>query len=126
MSAVTTKGKVPMEIKKVSISAKRQITIPLKFYNMLEFDTEAECIMRGNELVIRPVKANRGGEFAEYILADLIKQGYSGNDLLQRFKKAQKQIRPAIEEMLVEAEQIASLDTGYISYHDIFDTEKAK
>ena len=93
---------------------------------MLEFDTEAECIMRGNELVIRPVKANIGGEFAEYILADLIKQGYSGNDLLQRFKKAQKQIRPAIEEMLVEAEQIASLDTGYISYHDIFDTEKAK
>ena len=122
MSAVTTKGKVPMEIKKVSISAKRQITIPLKFYNMLEFDTEAECIMRGNELVIRPVKANIGGEFAEYILADLIKQGYSGNDLLQRFKKAQKQIRPAIEEMLVEAEQIASLDTGYISYNYIFDT----
>lgn len=50
-----------MEIKKVSISAKRQITIPQKFFTMLGFDTEAECMVRGNELVIRPAKANSGG-----------------------------------------------------------------
>ncbi len=47
--------------------------------------------MRGNELVIRPVRTNTGGEFAEQILADLIARGYSGNDLLERFKKAQGQ-----------------------------------
>ena len=39
------KGSVPMEMKKVSISAKRQITIPQKFYAMLGFDTEAECMV---------------------------------------------------------------------------------
>ena len=33
--------------------------------------------MRGNELVLRPVKENTSGEFAEQILADLIRQGYS-------------------------------------------------
>ncbi len=97
MPAIMMKGSVPMEMKKVSISAKRQITIPKKFFTMLGFDTEAECMVRGNELVIRPVKANTGGEFAEQILADLIGQGYSGNELLQHFKQAQSQVRPAVE-----------------------------
>ena len=85
MSATMIKGSIPMEIKKVSISAKRQITIPQKFFAMLGFDTEAECMVRGNELVIRPVRTNTGGEFAEQILADLIASGYSGNDLLEGF-----------------------------------------
>ncbi len=88
MPAATMKGSIPMEMKKVSISAKRQITIPQKFFTMLGFDTEAECMVRGNELVIRPAKTNTGGEFAEQILADLIEQGYSGNELLQYFKQA--------------------------------------
>ena len=118
------KGSAFMEMKKVSISAKRQITIPLKFYTMLGFDTEAECMVRGNELVIRPVKINTGGEFAEQILADLIAQGYSGDELLQRFKKAQSQIRPAVEEMLGEARQVADSEAEYLSYEDVFGREE--
>ncbi len=124
MPGAMMKGGVPMEMKKVSISAKRQITIPQKFFTMLGFDTEAECIVRGNELVIRPVKTATGGEFAEQILADLIAQGYSGNELLERFKKAQEQIGPAVEEMLVEAEKVASLESGYVSYNDVFNSEE--
>ena len=101
MPTTMVKGSVPMEMKKVSISAKRQITIPQKFFAMLGFDTEAECMVRGNELVIRPVKTNTGGEFAEQILEDLVAQGYSGMELLERFKKAQKEVRPAVEAMLI-------------------------
>ena len=56
MPATVLKGSVPMEMKKVSISAKRQITIPQKFFAMLGFEAEAECMVRGNELVIRHVK----------------------------------------------------------------------
>ena len=112
-----------MEMKKLSISAKRQITIPQKFFTMLGFDTEAECTVRGNELVIRPARTNTGGEFAEQILADLIANGYSGNDLLERFKKAQGQVHPAVEAMLVDAEQVAFSESGHISYEDVFDTE---
>ncbi len=44
MQVTMTKGSIPMEIKKLSISAKRQITIPQKFFTMLGFDTEAEEI----------------------------------------------------------------------------------
>ena len=42
MQVTMTKGSIPMEIKKLSISAKRQITIPQKFFTMLGFDAEAE------------------------------------------------------------------------------------
>ncbi|MDE6435765.1 MAG: AbrB/MazE/SpoVT family DNA-binding domain-containing protein [Lachnospiraceae bacterium] len=124
MTETITKGRVPMEMKKLSISAKRQITIPQKFFTMLGFDTEAECTVRGNELVIRPVRTNTGGDFAEQILADLIAQGYSGDDLLEHFKKAQSQIRPAVDGMLMDAEQVASSKSGYITYEDVFGMEE--
>lgn len=124
MPEIMTKGSVPMEMKKLSISAKRQITIPQKFFTMLGFDTEAECTVRGNELVIRPARTNAGGEFAEQILEDLIAQGYSGNALLEHFKKAQGQIRPAVERMFMEAEQAASSKSDYITYENVFGMEE--
>ena len=123
MPTTMVKGSIPMEIKKVSISAKRQITIPQKFFAILGFDTEAECMVRGNELVIRPVKTNAGGEFAEQVLADLISQGYSGTELLDRFKKAQKEVRPAVEAMMMEAERVAASESEYVSYGDVFGGE---
>ncbi len=62
-ATIPLKGSASMESKKVSISSKRQITIPQKFFTLLGFNTEAECIMRGNELVLRPVKnLNRHSE----------------------------------------------------------------
>lgn len=124
MSTTMMKGSVPMEMKKVSISAKRQITIPQKFFTMLGFDTEAECLIRGNELIIRPVKTNTGGEFAEQILEDLIGQGYSGNELLQHFKQAQSQVRPAVDAMIGEAERVAASESKYDTYEDVFGGEE--
>ena len=109
-----------MEMKKVSISAKRQITIPQWFFQALGFDSEAECVLRGNELVIRPVKTNSGGEFAEQILADLVAQGYSGKELLEKFRETQRKIRPAVEAILTEAEQAADGTVEYSSYDEIF------
>lgn len=118
------KGSVPMKMKKVSISAKRQITIPQKFFIMLGFDTEAECMVRGNELVLRPAKTNTGGEFAEQILADLIGQGYSGDELLKHFKKTQSKVRPVVEEMLGEAKNVAASISEYESFDDVFGGEE--
>lgn len=117
------KGSIPMEMKKVSISSKRQITIPQKFFTLLGFDREAECMIRENELVIRPVKTNTGGEFAEQILADLIAQGYSGNSLLEQFKKVQGQVRPAVNAMIREAGRAAASESEYKTYEDVFGKE---
>ena len=123
MTEAMMRGCANMDIKRVSISSKRQITIPLKFFKMMGFEKEAECIVRGNELVIRPVKENTSGEFAEQILADLILKGYSGNDLLVEFKKAQKQIRPAVEAMIKDADLAARGEIASLSYQDVFGME---
>ena len=125
-ATIPLKGSASMESKKVSISSKRQITIPQKFFTLLGFNTEAECIMRGTELVLRPVKENTSGEFAEQILADLIRQGYSGEELLEKFKQTQRKIRPAVEAMLAEADRVAESKSGGYSLEDVFGTEDEK
>ena len=122
-TALKERGNNKMNRKILSISSKRQITIPQKFYQTLGFGDEAECVMRGNELVIRPIKTVDGGEFAEQILADLIKEGWSGEELLSEFKKRQAQIRPAVEAMLANAEDIANGKAEYETYEDVFGTE---
>lgn len=119
----TLAGALKVNRKIVNISSKRQITIPQKFYKTLGFADEAECLIRGNELIIRPIKTIAGGEFAEQILADLINQGFSGEELLSEFKKRQTQIRPAVETMLAEAEGIAEGNSEYASYEDVFGEE---
>lgn len=122
-TTVATKGNTIMEKKIVSISSKRQITIPQKFFALLGFDTEAECVVRGNELIIRPAKTNAGGEFAEYILADLIAQGLSGNELLTEFRKKQAKVRLAVEAMIADADEVATGNGDYSTYDDIFNSE---
>ena len=123
MNNAIMKGTI-MDRKRVSISAKRQITIPQKFFSQLGFESEAECIIRGNEIVIRPVKQEMGGEFAEMILADLIARGYTGEQLLAGFKKEQRKIRPAVEEMLSDAELAAEGKIDSFSYEDVFGSEE--
>lgn len=123
---VTMKGSVTMEKKIVSISSKRQITIPQKFFTLLGFDTEAECLVRGNELVIRPAKQSVGGEFAEYILADLIAQGLSNKELLDEFRNKQAKVRPAVEAMIADADEAAMGNGEYATYDDVFNAEDAE
>lgn len=118
------KGGSPMNRKTIRISEKRQLTIPQKFFEALGFSTEAECILRGNEIVLRPVREQGGGEFAEQILADLIAQGFSGDQLLTEFKKMQRKVRPAVEAMLTQAEQAARGESESSSYEDVFGTEE--
>ena len=118
------KGGNPMNRKTIRISEKRQLTIPQKFFEALGFSTEAECILRGNEIVLRPVREQGGGEFAEQILADLIDQGFSGDQLLTEFKKMQRKVRPAVEAMLTQAEQAARGGRENSSYEDVFGTEE--
>ena len=122
-TVVAKRGGTKMNKKILSISSKRQITIPQKFYQTLGFGDEAECVMRGNELIIRPVKTAAGGEFAEQILAELIAEGLSGEELLSKFKEKQVQIRPAVESMLSDAEHAAQGKGEFATYDDVFGTE---
>ena len=127
MSVMTAKKGMPvMEKKIVSISSKRQITIPQKFYTALGFADEAECIVRDNELIIRPIRVQSGGEFAEQILAELIAEGLSGDALLMEFKNRQAKVRPAVESLIHEAENAAWGKGVYATEEDIFYEELKK
>ena len=118
----TEAGNATMLKKRISVSQKRQITIPIDFFNAIGVGNEVECYVRDNALIIRPVRDD-GGAFDEEILADLMAQGLSGDALLERFKQTRRQIRPAIERLLDEAEQAVSGNAPYSTYQDVFGTE---
>jgi bifunctional DNA-binding transcriptional regulator/antitoxin component of YhaV-PrlF toxin-antitoxin module len=88
MMRPTVIGPVYQNKKRISVSRKRQITIPIEFFKAIGIKREVECYMQDDSIVIRPVRES-GGEFAEQILADLISRGLSGEELLAEFKKTQ-------------------------------------
>ena len=121
MSTAVKRG-AAMENKRIKISSKRQITIPQQFFDSLGFADEAECSLKDGALIIRPVRQN-GGEFAEQILADLLAQGYQGDELLAKFKEAQSKVRPAVERMIQEADAFAMKKDGGVSLEELFGAE---
>lgn len=112
------------EKRRINISSKRQITIPSKFFEALGLEKEIDCIYSNDMLILTAVKQD-DPYFAEEVLADLINQGCTGKKLLEEFKKANRKIRPAVEQLIEEADKIAeAASTNYIDRtDDIFDDE---
>lgn len=107
-----------MEKRRIHISSKRQITIPAKFFEALGLSDEVNCIYSNNMLILTPVK-NEDSAFAEEILSDLIDQGYSGQKLLNEFKRINRQIRPAIEKVIEQADALArEVSVNYVDRTD--------
>ena len=119
----TLMGEVKMERKIISVSVKRQLTIPQKYFDALGFSKEAECIMQDDGLLIRPVRIAGGSDFAEQILSDLISQGYEGQELLEKFKEYTKAVRPAVTMLLADNETFARSGEGRIPINELFETE---
>ena len=90
----------------INITGKRQVTIPLRFYERLHFGKEVECFLTDDAIVIRPLATSDDG-FAMEILKDLVSQGYSGGELLTKFAEQQKNISKAIGILIDEADEIA-------------------
>lgn len=115
-------GGYQMVKKRISVSQKRQITIPIEFFNCVGIEREVECYVQNNSIVIRPAQES-SGEFDEQILADLIAEGLSGEDLLVQFKETRKKIRPAVENLLSDSELAAEGKSRYFTYKDVFNSE---
>lgn len=120
----TTINKNNIEQKRVTITSKRQFTIPQKFYTELGFDKEADCILGEGMLIIKPASVYSGGEFDEQILEELVAEGYSGKQLLKEFKARRAKIRPAVEALLEEAKKAVLGQGKYSTYEDIFGSEE--
>ncbi|MCD8131955.1 MAG: AbrB/MazE/SpoVT family DNA-binding domain-containing protein [Lachnospiraceae bacterium] len=114
---------IVLDRRTVSISSKRQITIPQKFFAELDFHDRAECILLEDELIIRPANHTDSGEFADLILEDLINEGYSGKALLAEFRKRQSRVRPAVEKMIREADQAAHGEGEFYTFEEVFGEE---
>lgn len=56
----------------------------------------------------------------ELILADLIAQGYQDDTLLEKCEEMQERIRPAVEAMLNEADEVARYGRSETSLDDIW------
>ena len=117
-----TMERVHMDRKIISVSQKRQITIPLKFFNQLNLESEVECFVQNNSLVIRPIR-NDQAEFSVEILKDLIAQGFSGDELVRQFESESRNIKKAIGIMVEESERIASGETPGATFDDVFGKE---
>jgi bifunctional DNA-binding transcriptional regulator/antitoxin component of YhaV-PrlF toxin-antitoxin module len=64
-----------MERKIISVTGKRQITIPLKFYEKLHFGKEVECFLANDAVVLRPL-SNSDDHFTLYIRLSERKQPF--------------------------------------------------
>ena len=110
------------ERKIINITGKRQITIPQKFYEKLQFGKEIECFLTNDSVVLRPLYNSDDG-FAMEILKDLVSQGYSGEELLAEFAEQRRNIAKAIGTLIEEADEIAAGKKKGATTKDIFGEE---
>ena len=69
---------------------------------------------------IRNRRTIESSEFDDLILKELIDEGYSGYELLDEFRVRQAKVRPAVEAMLEEAENVARGKSEFSTKEDVF------
>lgn len=111
-----------VERKIINVTGKRQITIPLKFYERLNLGREVECFLTDDAVVIRPLSASNDN-FTMEILKDLVAQGYGGNELIEKFAEQRNNIQKAIGALISEANEIAAGKLSGATTKDIFGEE---
>lgn len=112
-----------MEWKRARVSPKRQVTIPQKLFEQAGIKDEVEFGIRGNHIIMRPVREHVGNDyFADLILADLIKEGFTGEQLLEKFRQKQGELHVAIKKLIAESDKTARSfkGTGDDETEDIF------
>ena len=120
MQAAMERG---MNKRRIAVSGKRQITIPIEFFKRLGIDREVECYMDGDRMIVRAAEPESSGEFAEEILADLIRQGYQGDELMEKFRQMNRSMRTAASKLAEEADRIARGETPSVTMADLFGEE---
>lgn len=116
--------KAKVKPKKISVSVKRQITIPIEYYNALNIGDEVECMMIDDSIVIKPVKDNSLDEYSEFILKDIIEEGYKKEEILEEFRKRRNELKYAAKEMVKEMDKVAEDAEKYATMEDIFGEEE--
>jgi bifunctional DNA-binding transcriptional regulator/antitoxin component of YhaV-PrlF toxin-antitoxin module len=106
----------------ISVSPKRQITIPLRFFQQVGLGKEVECLVQDGTIVIRPLPSDEG-EFTVEILRDLVARGYQGEELVSKFAEQKAKLKTAVGRMVHEADEIAHGKRKGATLSDVFGKE---
>ena len=121
-----TMSKYENPVRRVKVSKQRQINIPKDFYDALNLTDEAIVEFTGKEIIIRPAEYEIV-DFSADILKDLVSQGYSGEELVQKFICIKAGIPTALKIMRNEAKEnpviSGSLDDYLDTLEDSVDDE---
>jgi antitoxin component of MazEF toxin-antitoxin module len=107
----------------IRVSRKRQITIPLEYFENLDLGTEVECSLENGSIVIRPLRRHVSDEFSVDILKDLVAKGFSGDGLIRQFEIEQANFRGAVRRMAEDVDKIAEGSIPSATFADIFGSE---
>lgn len=77
--------------KSIKVSAQRHLVIPKEYYDALNIGEEVTIELHEGLLVIKPiVKVDEN--FAENLLEELIAAGFSGEELVAKFKEVKQMV----------------------------------
>ena len=111
-----------LERKIINITGKRQVTIPINFYQQIGFEKEVECYATDDILILKPLRTDTL-DFSIEILRDLIAEGYEGQELLEKFEEESKNMKRSIKSIIKEAKDIAKGKKKGDSIKDVFGEE---
>lgn len=110
-----------MEWRRARVSKKRQVTIPQKLFEEAGIKDEVEFSIKGNNIIMRPVRDNAGNDyFADLILADLIQEGYAGSELLSKFREKQNEMHAAVKKIIADSGEAARNFKGVDETEELF------
>ena len=75
----------------IKVYAQRDLVIPKEFYEALNIGEEVTIELYEGQLVIKPV-IKVSEDFAENLLEKLIEAGYSGEELVAKFKEVKQMV----------------------------------
>lgn len=105
---LTKNGEGDLVVMDLDTFARRESMLRLR-EKLLQSDAD---ILNGRVHTVDEAAAAMSGEFDEQILADLISQGFEGQELLEEFKRQRKKVRPAVQKMIEEADALARSGSG--------------
>jgi bifunctional DNA-binding transcriptional regulator/antitoxin component of YhaV-PrlF toxin-antitoxin module len=118
MSTPTTERDY-MDSRVIRVSRKRQITIPLKFYEALNLGDQVECSLEGGAIIIRPLRRTDDA-FSVEILKALVSKGLSGDELVSEFEAERYRVKKAVGRLREEADRIADGVQPASRFDDVF------
>lgn len=77
--------------KTIKVSAQRHLVIPKEYYDTLGIGKEVTIELHEGHLVIKPI-VKVSEDFAENLLEELIAAGFSGEELVAKFKEVKQMV----------------------------------